>query len=104
MNTFRKYLQFIWVAAILVLVSGQLAHAYQEFNRIAQHCEEQGLPNKNECPLEHQCCNAHSPGVGLWTQSSLPDGASVGKIAYFIQDVAYSGGVLDEIKYPPRLS
>ena len=99
MNTFRKYLQLFWVAAILVLVSGQLSLAYQELN-CEQHCEEPALPNKNECPSEHQCCN----GVGLLPESSLPGGATIGKIAYFPQDDAYSGGVFDEIKYPPRLS
>lgn len=102
MNFCRKYLQFFWMAVILLIAGGQLAHAYQEITCAKAHSEE--TSSSENCPTEHQCCTAHSNGIGLISNSALSDEMSSSAITYFDDDAAYSGGVLDEIEYPPRLS
>ena len=102
-----KFTRFFWVIAILMMASGQIAHAYQDSSCGSEHATEQHTSDGKQqsgCPAEHACCSTHSHILGTLTDTPAFAFIISDTPAYIeFGDTAVEGPVF-EIDYPPQLS
>ncbi len=98
-----KYLRVFWLATILVMVGGQLVHAWEELSCVSEHAEHAEDKGSN-CAANHECCKTHvQSAMDLVKTSGLTGIKHVFTFSVAADDVAIEG-FRQKIKYPPRLS
>jgi len=101
-----RYVQIVWVVAILLMAGGQVAHAYVSLKCSKDHtAESQQFPaSGDDCPMGHCCCHSH-----LHTNLAIVDSGTelvpdISTCSFSCRDKTVIDGPPREIDYPPQLS
>lgn len=101
MHACRKFAFLFWMAVLFAIAGAQTLHAWHQLACEESHGVQEA--SHNSCSTEHSCCHTHFQPVAITGSAALPPVPGADMI-WFSQDSRYSGGVLDEIEHPPRLS
>ena len=110
MRTIQRYAQLFWAVAILLLVGGQLAHAYSDYREITGQTRHSDSDHQHSDSGEdtstshHDGNHSHSPiNVAIWEFAQLitPHFHS-GKLS--VAGDSIPEPPVQEIDYPPQLS
>ena len=110
MQRFQRYSQTFWVIAILLLVGGQLAHAYSDYRETVcqtshsdseHHHSDSGASQSSE---SNHCCHTHPPAnsVSLDSHGFVSPHLVCGTLP--VTNDSVPEPPVQEIDYPPQLS